>query len=100
MNTNQFIYKRIETTPPSEGKEAETREYQDSFNLEYVIRSVELEDRRRIVLLDDMHERVQEVPQFNSKRDKITGYTKQRNTVQSEIYLEKEDSERFVKLFQ
>lgn len=99
MNTNQFIYKRIETIPPSEGKEAETREYQDSFNLEYVIRSLELEDGRRIVLLDDMHERVQEVPQFN-KQNKITGYTKQRTVVQSEIYLEKEDNERFVKLFQ
>jgi len=106
---NQFYYKRVEqvkapnpqigefdsTKPPFI---MEDKEFLDSFSLDKVIRSVQVEDGRRLVLLNDIHERLEKTPQFNTKRDKITGYTKERNTFQSEIFLSPEESERFVKL--
>lgn len=97
---NQFFYTRKEPIQPREedkDKPLEYKEYLDSFNINFVIRSRELEDGTRLILLNDIHERLQEVPQFNAKRDKIVGRTKERNTFQSEIYLSKEDSERYVK---
>lgn len=87
---SQFTYKRIEKVGETE------KVFTDSFNLNKVIRSMEIEGGKRIVALDDIHERLQEAPQFNTRRDKIVGYTKQRNTFQSEITLDKEDSERFL----
>ncbi len=74
-------------------------EFTNSFNVSLVIRSVELEDKRRLILLNDMHERLEKVPQFDKKKDKITGWTKERNTFQSEIYLNEEDSKRFIEMF-
>ena len=84
---NQFAYTRIDGE----------KSYIDTFNIDKVIRSVAIEDGKRIVLLDDLHERWQDVPVHN-KQGKVTAYKKDKNTYQSEVFLEPNDSERFVKL--
>lgn len=86
---NQFFYTR--TT--EDGKEL-----RDSFNLDKVIRSLSNEDGTALVLLDDLHERAQEVPDIDPKTNKMKGYKRQKNTFQSEISLNKEDAERFFNL--
>ena len=85
---NQFVYTR------TEGE----KEYKDSFNLEKVIRSVEVEDGKRIVILDDFHERVEMVPDINVKTNKVVGTRRERNTYQSEIHLNAEDGKRFIEM--
>ena len=85
---NQFVYTR------TEGE----KNYKDSFNLEKVIRSVEVEDGKRIVILDDFHERVEMVPDINVKTNKVMGTRRERNTYQSEIHLNAEDSKRFLEI--
>jgi hypothetical protein len=82
---NQFFYTRIEND----------KSYKDSFNVNRILRSVVMEDGRTLVLLDDIHERSQDVPDVNPKTNIIKGYKRQRDTFQSEIYLSPEDSERF-----
>jgi hypothetical protein len=84
----QFAYTR------TEGEKTFT----DSFNLEKVIRSVEVEDGKRIVILDDFHERVEMVPDINVKTNKVVGTRRERNTYQSEIHLNAEDSKRFIEM--
>jgi len=93
----QFFYSRKEPLELIEGEEQQYKTFRDSFSLDLIIRSMELEDGRRIVLLNDIHERNQEVPVVNKNRQ-VTGYRKEKMVVQSEIYLDKEDNERFVKL--
>lgn len=93
---NQFFYTRKEPILAKEGEPQTFKEYTDSFNINKVIRSVEMEDKRLLILLDDIHERLQEMP-IRNKSGKIT-YEMRRNVFQSEIYLEKEDAERFRKL--
>lgn len=82
---NQFFYTRVEND----------KSYKDSFNVNRILRSVAMEDGRTLVLLDDIHERSQDVPDVNPKTNVIKGYKRQRDTFQSEIYLSPEDSERF-----
>lgn len=82
---NQFFFTRTEGD----------RKFRDSFNINKVIRSVQTDDNTLIVLLDDLHERVKEVPNINTKSNKVTGVRKQVEVFQSEIYLSGEDIERF-----
>jgi hypothetical protein len=92
--SNQFFYTRKELksgTPENPVYNV----FRDSFNVNKVIRTVAIEDGRVMVLLDDLHERAQDVPDMDAKTNKIKGYKRQRNTFQSEIYLEGEDVERF-----
>jgi hypothetical protein len=91
---NQFYYTRKEPISPKEG-ETETmfKEFRDSFNVEKILRTWETDDGRILVILHDIHERLQEIPMFNKKGEK-TGMKKERITLQSEIYLSKEDGER------
>jgi hypothetical protein len=94
---NQFVFTRREVsggTPEA----PEYKEFKDSFNIEKVIRSVSLEDNRVLVLLDDIHERAQQVPDLDIKTNKMKGYKRERNTYQTEIYLEVEDGKRFYEL--
>jgi hypothetical protein len=49
-------------------------------------------------LLDDIHERAQQVPDVDPKTNKMKGYKRERNTYQTEIYLEVEDGNRFYEL--
>lgn len=81
----QFYYTRTEGD----------KSYVDSFNLAKVVRTLQLEDGRTLVLLDDLHERTGEVPVVDPKTGKYKGTRRERNTYQSEIYLDKEDAERF-----
>ena len=93
---NQFFYTRkeaIQDTDPVEYKE-----YTDSINLNKVIRSVQMSDDSSVVLLDDMHERVSEVPNINPKNNKVIGTKKKVDVYQTEAYLYGEDIERFKNL--
>jgi hypothetical protein len=49
-------------------------------------------------LLDDLHERSQDVPDVDLKTNKMKGMKRQRDTFQSEIYLEAADAVRFEQL--
>ena len=82
---NQFFFTRTEGD----------KTFRDSFNINKVIRSVQTDNDTLVVLLDDLHERVKEVPNISFKKDKITGIRKQVEVFQSEIYLSGEDIERF-----
>jgi hypothetical protein len=82
---NQFVYTR------TEGE----KKFKDSFNINKVIRSMEIEDGKRIVVLDDFHERVEQVPDINPKTNKVMGVRRERTTFQSEIYLDVEDAKKF-----
>jgi len=86
----QFFYTRKDTT--GEGPVVSRK---DSFNLTAVIRSVEMADGTVLVLLNDIHERTTETPNISVKTNKMTGTIRKRDTFQSEIYLSKEDGERF-----
>lgn len=94
---NQFFYTRKEPVRPKEGEtEVTFREFRDSVNLEKVIRSIQLETGQVLLLLDDIHERPQEVPVTN-KNNVIIGTKRERNVFQTEVYLSPEDGERFFK---
>ena len=94
---NQFVYTRKEVVKATkEGEEDKLVSYTDSFNMSKVIRSVQIKPDELLILLDDLHERMEKVPQFDHKKTKVTGYTKERNMFQSEIYLtEASDIQRF-----
>jgi len=100
MNKSQFFYYRKEIVKPTgENKEVTFKTYVDSFNVDAVLRTVQLEDERRYVLLNDVHERIIEIPQLNKKGEQ-TSIINKKMTAQSEIYLEKADAERFASLTQ
>ena len=91
---NQFFYTRKELksgTPENPVYNV----FRDSININKVIRTVAIEDGRLLILLDDIHERAQDVPEIDPRTNKMKGVKRQRNTFQSEIYLEGEDVERF-----
>jgi hypothetical protein len=67
--------------------------YTDSFNINKVIRSVQMDDNKVLVLLDDLHERSEEVPDV--KNGKVVGSKRERNTYQTEINLEGDDAIKF-----
>ena len=93
---NQFFYTRKEPIPGT--NPVEFKDYLDSFNVEKIIRTVVVENGNRLVLLDDIHERAMEVPQYDLKTGKPKGVKRERNTYQTEVYLSPEDSERFEKI--
>ena len=69
--------------------------FTDSFNLEKVIRSVQVDDNKVLVLLDDLHERSEPTPDIDPKTGKVKGQKRERNTYQTEITLTGEDITRF-----
>lgn len=91
--TTQFFYTRKELVS-GDPENPVFKEFRDSFNVRKVIRTLGMDDGRLLVLLDDIHQRAQEVPVHN-KQGKITSYKRETNVFQSEIYLEVEDVERF-----
>lgn len=95
----QFFYTRKEVVangaPTRPNQEAVVSYKRDSFNLNAVIRSIEMADGSVLVLLNDIHERTTETPNISVKSNKVTGTIRKRDTFQSEIYLSKEDGERF-----
>jgi hypothetical protein len=92
---NQFFYTRKEPIPGTDP--VEFNDFLDSFNVEKVIRTITVENGNRLVLLDDIHERAMEVPQYDAKTGRPKGVKRERNTYQTEVYLSPEDSERFIK---
>ena len=75
----------------------EGKEYLDAINLQKVIRAITVENEELLVLLDDIHERIQEVPLLG-KNGKVNGTKNTRGTFQTEVYLSKEDAKRFYEL--
>lgn len=90
---NQFFYTRRE---PIQGTDpVEFKEFTDSLNITKVIRSVRMDDENLVVLLDDIHERIKEVPNINTKTNKVIGMKKVSEVFQTEVYLQGRDIERF-----
>jgi hypothetical protein len=87
---NQFFYTAV----------IADKEYIASLNVNKVIRTLENDEAGLIIILDDFNERVTEQPDIDTKTNKFKGMKKVRETVQSEITLNKEDAERFIKLFE
>ena len=98
---NQFYYTRKQELPLKEGEtEPKFKELSDSFNVNKVIRTAEFPEGI-LVVLDDFHEEMREVPAFHPKTRKPMGvYVKERNTYQSEIMLSKEDGDRLKKIIE
>ena len=76
------------------------KEYTASLNINKVIRTLENDDAGLIVILDDFNERVTQQPDIDLKTNKMKGYKNVRETVQSEIVLNAEDTKRFINLFE
>lgn len=76
-------------------REVDGKIYTDSFNLNKVIRSVQVDDNKVLVLLDDAHDRSEDVPDIDPKTGKQRGIKRQRNTYSTEISLVDEDVTRF-----
>lgn len=95
---SQFFYTRKELVSGTP-ENPEFKEFKDSFNVNKVIRTMTMDDGRMLVLLDDLHERAQEVPDIDPKTNKMRGQKRVKNTFQSEIYLDPADAERYYELF-
>jgi hypothetical protein len=76
-------------------REVDGKIYTDSFNLNKVIRSMQVDDNKVILVLDDLHERSENVPDVDPKTGKVRGQKRERNTFQTEITLTGEDITRF-----
>jgi len=87
--TNQFFYTRTEGD----------KEYAASFNVNKIIFTVEKDDGAILLVLDDIHERVFEIPILHPKTGKPTsGVSRKRETVQTDITLSGDDVTRFKQL--
>jgi hypothetical protein len=76
-------------------REVDGKIYTDSFNLNKVIRSMQVDDNKVILVLDDLHERSEPTPDIDPKTGKVKGQKRERNTYQTEITLTGNDIERF-----
>ena len=95
--TNQFVYTEEVTIPAKEKGGESTKELrQNSFNVNLVIRTLSLDDGGLLVLLNDLHERWQDIPKIN--KNGVKSMSREKDTFQSEIRLSKEDKESFFKL--
>jgi hypothetical protein len=74
-------------------KTEDDKVFTDSFNLNKVIRSIQMADNELLIVLDDLHERSEQVPDV--KNGKVVGQKRERNTYQTEIRLYDEDITRF-----
>lgn len=76
-------------------REVDGKIYTDSFNLNKVVRSMQIEDEKVILVLDDLHERSEPKPDIDPKTGKVKGEKRERNTYQTEITLTGADVARF-----
>jgi hypothetical protein len=74
-------------------KTEDDKVFTDSFNLNKVIRSIQMADNELLIILDDLHERSEQVPDV--KNGKVVGQKRERNTYQTEVRLYDEDITRF-----
>ena len=79
-------------------KTEDDKVFTDSFNLNKVVRSVQVDENKVLVLLDDTHDRSEDVPDVDPKTGKTKGVKRQRNTYSTEISLFDEDVTRFYNL--
>lgn len=94
---NQFFYKIKVQAGTAEAPEEQT--VIASFNINKIIRSMEIPGDRLVVILDDFHEDIVTQPnQINPKTNRIIVGKKEKVIVQSELTLEPEDKARFIKL--
>ena len=99
MSKHMFFYTREENLEKDPAKEPNMKEFQDSFNINKVIRSMSVSDTETIVVLDDFHPEKRKVPIYN-KKGVITGAKNEENTYQSELLLKGSDCTRFRELFE
>jgi len=96
---NQFFYTMEYTVTPKSGDAAGAAPVimrrMASFNIDKVIRSVETEDGKLIVILDDFHEEKKQALKHNANGKPIAYVDTQ--MLQSEIHLLEEDKIRFRK---
>jgi hypothetical protein len=94
---NQFFYTLEYTITPAAGAPAGTKPVvktrMASFNIDKVIRSMETEDNKLIVILDDFHEETRQSVVNNMKGKPIVKMETQ--MLQSEIHLNEKDKLRF-----
>jgi hypothetical protein len=76
-------------------REVDGKIYTDSFNLNKVIRSMQVDDNKVILVLDDLHERSEDAPDIDPKTGKVKGQKRQRNSYQTEITLLNENAIKF-----
>ena len=94
---NQFVYTReVQLSPTDEHPDGEKVTIQETFNITKVLRTYQPAPEVLVVVLDDLHERVEERPATN-KSGKITGVKNVKVWHQSEIQLSKEDTIKFLK---
>jgi hypothetical protein len=74
------------------------KEYLASLNVNKIIRTLGNDAGGLIIILDDFNERVTEQPDIDLKTNKFKGMKKVRETVQSEIELNADDAQKFIKL--
>lgn len=84
---NQFFY----TVPNEDPKDEKV--IRGSFNLGKVIRTVEYEPKKLVVLLDDFHPETRNVP-VPGKNGKVN-LQKMTDTMSSQVFLNEEDSARY-----
>jgi hypothetical protein len=97
MNKTMFFYTRKEQINGPEG-ETTIKEYRDAINISKIIRAVLMPNNSLLILLDDIHERVQETPNIDTRTNRVKGTTRKRDVYQTEVTLFEEDVERFYKL--
>ena len=111
MEKTQFVYKRTIKIPPVMEEDGTTvkeegynKDVLDSFDVDRIIRTMETDDGRRLVLLDDLHERFETKPKVNHKG--TIQFNKQgapimervKDAFQSEIYLSEEEGKQLLTL--
>jgi hypothetical protein len=74
------------------------KEYLASLNVNKIIRTLANDAGGLIIILDDFNERVTQQPDIDIKTNKFKGYKNVRETVQSEIELNADDAQKFIKL--
>lgn len=74
------------------------KEYLASLNVNKIIRTLANDAGGLIIILDDFNERVTEQPDIDLKTNKMRGFKKVRETVQSEIELNADDALKFINL--
>lgn len=96
-----FYYKQMQLSEPTEedkkaGRQKHVDILVDCFNVTQVIRGRLFKDGSMLILLNDGHEEVFEVPPYDTKTGVKKTHVKERKFTQSEIGLSPEDATRFI----
>ena len=95
---NLFYYTQKQVAQPQPGDtEPRFEMIESSFNINKVIITAKVEGDKFAVVLDDYHERIGEVPDYNAKGVK-KGMKNKHYTHQTIVYLDDEDAAKFIQL--